>query len=172
MQAHREGRYTSNRAAISRQQRPHLEPCLNKLIGQTKGFRLEPSLREIIAAGERLLPQTELARALFEGNCALKTQAQKQTCIRHFDAASAKALFSAFGVFFRTERKTRKNEPGPVFFTTRQTIENTPYFRVKSPFFRKNRFFLRKIAFFFVFPLDNAQLWGYIWLTLNPEECQ
>ena len=38
-------------------------------------------------------------------------------------------------------------------------------------FSAKNDFFLKKIAFFFVFPLDNAQLWGYIWLTLNLEEC-
>ena len=50
----------------------------------------------------------------------------------------------------------------PIF--VRKIVENTPYFR-------KNRAFLKKFAFFLVFPLDNAQVWGYIWLTLNLEEC-
>ena len=49
-------------------------------------------------------------------------------------------------------------------FLVRKIVENAPYFR-------KNRLFLKKIAFFFVFPLDNAQLLRYIELTLNLEEC-
>ena len=53
---------------------------------------------------------------------------------------------------------------GATVFQNGKTIENTPYFREK-------RFFLKKIAFFFDFPLDNAQLLRYIELTLNLEEC-
>ncbi len=47
---------------------------------------------------------------------------------------------------------------------TRKTIEIAPFSREKQTFFKK-------IAFFFVFSLDNAQLGGYIELTLNLEEC-
>jgi len=59
---------------------------------------------------------------------------------------------------------TAGNRVGVRSVKIRKTIEN-------APFFRENQVFLKKIAFFFVFPLDNAQLWGYIWLTLNLEEC-
>ena len=105
------------------------------------------------------------------GFCAMKEQVENARFFR-LSTTSKRTFFSASCAFFSDIREKREIfERETVFFTTRQTIENTPYFHGKSPFFRKNRIFLRKIAFFFVFPLDNAQLWGYIWLTLNLEEC-
>ena len=61
-------------------------------------------------------------------------------------------------------RDAGKNEAPGQSFLVRKNVENAPYSR-------ENRLFLKKIAFFFVFPLDNAQLLRYIELTLNLEEC-